>query len=139
MTLPIVGDGEPVTQRQLADFKRYLAALREADQRAIEIKEVADNAALLLARDHQQYRDEKANDLREQINEERLAYVTRPVMEAEIAKLEAELKPIQSYMSGQEGRRAGSANSTALIISMITIAIAVISTLVVIMNTIHFG
>ncbi len=99
-----MADVDPVTQRELNDLREHLRELRNADQRALSIKETADLAALGLAREHQRYRDEQANQLREQINAERLLYVTRPAMEAATAKLEAELKPVLAFMAAQQGR-----------------------------------
>ncbi len=76
-------------------LREHLAALREADQRfererdrrylevareqarALQIKETADLTALDLARQIQTYKDEKANELREQINSERNLYPTK--------------------------------------------------------------
>jgi len=66
------------TNKWNADLlKEYIDALRVADQRAIQIKEQADEKALDLARQIQTYKDEKANELREQINHERLDYLTK--------------------------------------------------------------
>ena len=48
--------------------------LREADQRALSIKETADEKALGLAREIQTYKDEKANELRDQLKNEREDY-----------------------------------------------------------------
>lgn len=84
--------------------RREFDKLREADQRALSIKETADLAALGLAREHQVYRDEQANNLRDQITEERGLYVTRLAMEAAIEKLEAELKPALTYIAAAQGR-----------------------------------
>jgi len=58
-------------------LKEHIEALRVADQRAIQIKEQADEKALDLARQIQTYKDEKANELREQINSERGDYLTK--------------------------------------------------------------
>jgi len=52
--------------------RKHLEALRAADQRALEIKQRADEQALGLAREGQTYRDEQANRLREQITQERV-------------------------------------------------------------------
>jgi len=46
-------------------------------EKALKIKETADLAALQLAREIQTYKDEKANQLREQINSERNLYPTK--------------------------------------------------------------
>jgi vacuolar-type H+-ATPase subunit E/Vma4 len=110
--------------------RREFDKLREADQRALSIKETADLAALGLAREHQRYRDEQANQLREQINSERLLYVTRPAMEAAVAKIEVELKPVLAYMASQQGRSAGITALQALLIALATLAIAAMSVVV---------
>lgn len=55
----------------------HAAALRAADQWALQIKETGDREALRLAREIQTYKDEKANELREQINSERNLYPTK--------------------------------------------------------------
>lgn len=95
-------------------LKEHLAVVRQGDQalaverdrrytevniereKALKIKEEADKAALGLAREIQTYKDEKANELREQINSERGLYVTK-----------AEMDPIKTYIAGQTGQRAG--------------------------------
>jgi hypothetical protein len=95
-------------------LKEHLAALREADlrfneerdrryaevnierEKALKIKETADLAALGLAREIQNYKDEKANELREQISSERGLYATNK-----------DIEPIKSYVSSQTGRGLG--------------------------------
>jgi hypothetical protein len=124
----VSADDELVTQRQLDNFKAYVAAQREGDQRAMAVKEVADRLALELARDHQQYRDEKANELREQINTERGHYAARGELEAAVAKLEAELKPVLVFMASQQGRSQGISATTALIMALITLLLAATGT-----------
>jgi hypothetical protein len=92
----------------------HLAALREADlrfneerdrrltevnierEKALKIKETADLAALGLAREIQNYKDEKANQLREQISSERGLYATNK-----------DIEPLKTYISGQTGRGLG--------------------------------
>jgi hypothetical protein len=92
----IYGNGESA-KVSLVD---YLLAIREGDvalqeerdrrytelaiekEKALKIKETADLAALALARDIQTYKDEKANELREQIANERGIYVTRSDIES---------------------------------------------------------
>jgi hypothetical protein len=71
---------------------RFHAALREADQRALSIKEVGDAKALDLAREIQAYKDERDNRLREQINTERGLYVAR-----------TEFKPVAEFVTAQQG------------------------------------
>ena len=84
----------------------HFAALRDADQRALAIKEQADRDALGLAREIQTYKDEKANELREQIGSERGLYVTRP-----------EIKPLADYVTSQSGPRALTTTSILAVIA----------------------
>jgi hypothetical protein len=69
--------------------RKHLEALREADQRALEIKQVADEKALSLAREIQTYKDEKANELRSQIERERGEMATKGDLTVAIEKVEA--------------------------------------------------
>jgi vacuolar-type H+-ATPase subunit H len=107
--------------------RREFDQLREADQRALSIKEAANQAALELAREHQRYRDEQANNLREQINNERGEYVTRAELEAAVAKIEAELKPVLSFMSSQQGRASGISAQMSLFITLAALAVSVMA------------
>lgn len=75
--------------------RRYSEVATEREK-ALKIKETADLAALGLARDIQIYKDEKANELREQINSERGLYPTR-----------AELKPVFDFVTSSQGRTSG--------------------------------
>lgn len=90
---------EALRQAERAFFeerdRRYMEVNIEKEK-ALKIKETADLAALSLARDIQIYKDEKANELREQINNERGLYMTR-----------AEMKPFMDYVTSQQGRDKG--------------------------------
>ena len=112
-------------------LKEHLAALREADlrlneerdrryaevnierEKALKIKETADLAALGLAREIQNYKDEKANELREQINSERGLYATNK-----------DIDPIKSYVSSQTGRGLGMYALFGVLMTLVTAAIA---------------
>lgn len=107
--------------------RREFDKLREADQRALSIKETADLAALELARDHQRYRDEQANRLREQIESERGNYVTRAALEGAVEKFDAELKPVLTFMAAQQGRSAGVSALSAVLMTLAGLAVAVLS------------
>lgn len=100
--------------RLMEERKEYAEALRAADDRryaevniekekALKIKEEADKAALGLAREIQTYKDEKANELREQINSERGLYASKTDLASLGEKIETALRPIQSWMSAQQG------------------------------------
>lgn len=71
--------------------RRYAEVASEREK-ALKIKETADLAALELAREIQTYKDEKANELREQISSERGLYVTRN-----------EFQPIADFFTSQQG------------------------------------
>jgi hypothetical protein len=93
--VPLTGGGWT-----LEAFMQHFATLRQIDQkfdterdrryaelslereRALLIKEQADERALILARDIQHYRDEQSNNLRAQIDRERGEYVSQTQFEA---------------------------------------------------------
>lgn len=113
-------------------LKDHLAALREADlrfqeerdrryaevnierEKALKIKETADLAALQLAREIQTYKDEKANELREQINSERGLYATNK-----------DIDPIKSYVSSQTGRGLGMYALFGVVMTLLMAAVAI--------------
>jgi preprotein translocase subunit SecF len=113
-------------------LKEHLEALRAADMRfneerdrryaevnierekALKIKETADLSALQLAREIQTYKDEKANELREQINSERGLYATNK-----------DIDPIKSYVSSQTGRGLGMYALFGVVMTLVMAAIAV--------------
>jgi hypothetical protein len=60
-----------------AERDRRYKEVAEEREKAAKIKERGDETALLLAREIQTYKDEKANDLRSQIDRERGTYATQ--------------------------------------------------------------
>lgn len=119
-------------------LKEHLDALRSADdrrysevdserERAIKIKEDADKTALGLAREIQQYKDEKANDLRSQIERERGTYTTKDEVGAAVDKLQAIIKPLSDWVAAQQGRGQGFQSSWAIAIAVITVALAAVA------------
>jgi len=113
-------------------LKEHLEALRDADlrfneerdrryaevnierEKALKIKETADLAALGLAREIQNYKDEKANELREQINSERGLYATNK-----------DIDPIKAYVSSQTGRGLGMYALFGVVMTLVMASIAV--------------
>jgi vacuolar-type H+-ATPase subunit H len=107
-------------------LREYFEALRRADHRfdrerdrrytevglaraeALKIKEAGDAKALELAREIQTYKDEKANELREQINQERGLYATK-----------AEIAPLTAFVLSQQG---GSKVWNAVVAIALTVA-----------------
>lgn len=86
--------------------RRYLEVNTEREK-ALKIKETADLAALQLAREIQTYKDEKANELREQINQERGLYVTQDQLRSAVSEITTTIKPLVSFVSSQQGARQG--------------------------------
>lgn len=92
-------------------LKQHFDELRAADQRALQIKETGDAKALDLAREIQVYKDEKANQLREQINSERGLYVTQ-----------IQFKPISDYITAQQGQTKGVSSIIGFIVGAVGLA-----------------
>src|SRR6187399_2548243 len=90
-----------------AERDRRLTEVATEREKALKIKETADLAALGLAREIQTYKDEKANQLREQINSERGHYATKADLSASMEKIEATIGPVLTYVSRAQGQGAG--------------------------------
>jgi hypothetical protein len=128
----------------------YLAAVRENDlrfeverdrryaevnlerEKALKIKETADLAALELAREIQTYKDEKANELRSQIERERGTYVTQDQLMALTREQAAALKPLADFVAGQQGRQGGQEYQRTSTGDLMTRTIAAVTLLVAI-------
>lgn len=91
--------------RLQAEVDRRYTEVGVEREKALKIKETADLAALGLAREIQTYKDEKANELRSQIERERGSYTTRPEMNAAVEKLEAIVKPAIDFVSSAQGSK----------------------------------
>ncbi len=112
--------------------RRYAEVATEREK-ALKIKETADLAALGLAREIQTYKDEKANELREQINAERGLYLTRDEYLAQHQaledKLDTALRPLNDFMVASRGRTQGvglSANVLATVVGLLIVALGII-------------
>ncbi len=108
--------------------RRYSEVNTEREK-ALKIKEEADKAALALAREIQSYKDEKANELREQINSERGSYATKDDLAASVRELNVVIAPLATFVSTQHGEQEGSRSSINRMLSIIA-ALAAISTTV---------
>ena len=86
--------------------RRYSEVAHEREK-ALKIKESADETALGLAREIQKYKDEKANELREQINRERMLYATKDDITAAGNRLEAIITPLTAFVAAQQGNALG--------------------------------
>lgn len=112
-------------------------ALREAEKRfqeerdrryseVNEAKELAENNALRLAREIQVYKDEKANELREQINAERLLYVRKE----DISSMKDKYDGILEFVATKRGSEKGVDKTLYYLIALIGVLIGVIGLLV---------
>jgi vacuolar-type H+-ATPase subunit H len=114
--------------------QRY-AEVKAAEEKALKVKEEADKTALGLQRETQTYKDEKANELREQINSERGLYATKDDLANVSREVAALVKPLADYVSGQQGRSGGAAETRSerrLDIGQIFQALSVIAALAVV-------
>ena len=107
-----------------AERDRRYAEVNIEKEKALKIKEEADKAALGLAREIQTYKDEKANELREQIGSERGLYASKSDLIAAVEKLEARLKPLSDFIAREQGKGQGISASWAVLLAVVTLALA---------------
>ena len=80
-------------------LKDYFEAILAEREKALRIKETADLEALHLAREIQTYKDEKANELRAQIESERGNYATREDIASLRDYFDVLHKPVIEFMA----------------------------------------
>jgi aminopeptidase N len=97
--------------------RRYTEVALEREK-ALAIKTEADKAALALAREIQTYKDEKANELRSQIERERGGYATHTELTAAVEKIEATIKPLVADVAISRGRGSGFERSWGIFIAL---------------------
>jgi vacuolar-type H+-ATPase subunit H len=83
--------------------RRY-TEVKNAEEKALKIKEEADKTALGLQRETQTYKDEKANELRSQIERERGSYATQSDLRGVVEKFEAIVKPLTDFVAASAGK-----------------------------------
>ncbi len=108
-----------------AERDRRYAEVSVEREKALKIKEVADLAALQLAREIQTYKDEKANELREQISSERGHYASKDDLSAAADKLEATIRPLVVFMSTRQGREGGFDTGWKVLVAAATLALGI--------------
>jgi hypothetical protein len=134
--LGLIGANERLNERLDTERERFnqerdrrYSEVNIEREKALKIKEEADKAALGLAREIQSYKDEKANQLREQIGSERGTYPTKEELAAAIRELTAMITPLTAFVEGRRGERVGSSSSINRMLSIIG-GLAGISTVV---------
>ena len=120
---------ETEREKFYAERDRRYAEVAAEREKAIKIKEKADDAALGLAREIQSYKDEKANQLREQINSERGSLASKDELAAAVRELNVAMAPLTAFVSRQGGEHEGSRASFGRMLSII-VALSGISTIV---------
>jgi hypothetical protein len=125
-----------------AERDRRYSELAVEREKALAIKDRADVTALELARQIQTYKDEKANELREQINSERGLYATKDEIENAVDRLEAVIKPLSDYVTAQQGREGGTTSAEmtqrANLSQRLVIYGVIISAIVILMNILPY-
>lgn len=109
-------------QRFQEERDRRYAEVALEREKALKIKETADLAALGLAREIQDYKDDKAYQQTERTNMERGQYATQADLAAAIGKIETALSPVLAFVAGQRGREKGiglSANAVVVAIGLV--------------------
>jgi vacuolar-type H+-ATPase subunit H len=133
------------TTTETVTIREHLEAIQEANDRryaevalaraeALRIKEVADEKALDLAREIQTYKDEKANELREQISQERGTYITSEVYNERHEELIRRISELEKTDSSYKGKSEGLSTSAKFLLGTITVMTFIIPLIVLVAN-----
>jgi hypothetical protein len=85
-----------------AERDRRLTEVAVEREKALKIKEEADKSALELERISRDYKDEKANNLREQISGERGNYATKDDLVAAVSQLVQKIGPLADFVTAAQ-------------------------------------
>jgi len=99
-------------------------------EKALKIKETADLAALGLAREIQDYKDQKMNGSRSAMESERGNFATRDSVGALSEKFDTAHAPVLAYIASTQGRSAGGNATVAWILAGIGGLVAVASLII---------
>ncbi len=129
-TLKIYCDALTLANKDLMiERDRRYAEVSLEKEKALKIKDEADKAALGLAREIQMYKDEKANQLREQISSERGSMATKEDLAAITRELTAMIQPLATYVAGMAGEGRKSTSSVANIVAAVSVIYGVVATI----------
>lgn len=106
--------------------RRYKEVAEEREK-ALKIKEQADRDALELDRQIRSYKDEKANELREQLSQERGDYASKADLAASVNRIEVMISPVLTYVAQQQGGSRGMRDLWGWIVAVIAAAAAVVA------------
>lgn len=110
-------------------LKEYFERILQERERRFDIQREDTAEALRLARTIQDYKDEKANELRSQIERERGNYATKDDLIKSIEKVEEMVRPISNWMAAQQGKSSGYNSMWAIIVSVVALAGAILTLL----------
>src|SRR6185369_4643101 len=110
-----------------AERDRRYAEVAQEREKALKIKETADETARILAREIQDYKDEKANQLREQFNQERGLYATHADLSAVTEKFQATVAPLVTYVASQQGSTSGRLSQQQLIVMLVGLFVSLLT------------
>lgn len=106
-----------------AERDRRYAEVKAEQEKALKIKEEADAKALDLASQISTYKEEKANELRSQIERERGEMATKEYVGEKVDKIGAEIKPLADYANLQRGRGAGLSAGWGYLVAVVTLLV----------------
>ncbi len=106
-----------------AERDRRYSEVNIEREKALKIKEEADKAALGLAREIQSYKDEKANQLREQITGERGSFATKEDLAAAMREISAQIAPLASFTAVATGHTRGIGEGWGYLVAIVTMAL----------------
>jgi ElaB/YqjD/DUF883 family membrane-anchored ribosome-binding protein len=105
----------------------------EAREKAVRVKEEAQKEALELARREQEYKDNKASELRDKFGAASGSYVTRDELSDVVDTINSNFKtaidPITKYISEQQGKSHGISMSIGMMVGIITVVSGAIALL----------
>ena len=109
------------------EVDRRYTEVKLAEEKALLVKQRADEQALGLAREIQTYKDEKANQLREQITGERGLYASKNDLSSAVDKLQVTMKPALDFVSSATGRGTGVKDSQQNIAWVVALVMGLIA------------
>jgi hypothetical protein len=109
--------------------RRYEAEARLRAE-ALRVAEDGEARALVLARDIQTYKDEKANELRSQIEREQGDRVSKDDLRAFGVAIRAEMKPALDWVATRRGRDAGGEIIFTRVVAALSVMAAIVAAVI---------
>ena len=125
---------EAANEKFLNERDRRYSEVDAEREKALKIKEEADKDALGLAREIQSYKDEKANQLREQINSERGSFASKDDLAAAMREIQAMITPLTTYVAGMAGQTKKAETLQGNTVAVISVFYGIVATIGVILS-----